>query len=50
MQKLERKKRLVEMLHEHGLGISYDQVLEVSAGLGDAVISRYIEGLYVHPF
>ena len=38
-----RKRKLVEMLHEHGISISYDRVLEVSAQLGDAVVSKYIE-------
>jgi hypothetical protein len=33
MQKLE-KRLLVEMLHEHGVSIHYDRVLEVSAQLG----------------
>ena len=37
-----RKRVLIEQLHEHGLSISYDRVLEVSAQLGDAAISRYI--------
>ncbi|KAH3857789.1 hypothetical protein DPMN_100404 [Dreissena polymorpha] len=36
-----RKRLLVEMLHDHGLIISYDSVLEVSAQLGDAAVNRY---------
>eukprot|EP00058_Branchiostoma_floridae_P021206 XP_002606696.1 hypothetical protein BRAFLDRAFT_72537 [Branchiostoma floridae] len=44
-----RKKLLVNMLHDHGLGISYDRVLEISAQLGDASINRYIEDGVVCP-
>ncbi|KAK4304447.1 hypothetical protein Pmani_023602 [Petrolisthes manimaculis] len=41
-----RKKHLVELLHEHGLSISYDRVLEVSAQLGDAAVGKYkVEGV-----
>lgn len=36
-----RKKHLVELLHDHGLCISYDRVLDVSAQLGDAAIDKY---------
>ncbi|KAH3711848.1 hypothetical protein DPMN_071523 [Dreissena polymorpha] len=36
-----RKRLLVEMLHDHGLSISYDRVLEVSAQLRDAAVKRY---------
>jgi len=31
------------MLHEHGVSISYDRVLEISAQLGDATVSKYVE-------
>jgi len=44
-----RKRALVEMLHEHGLSISYDRVLEISAQLGDAVVNRYVEDGVVCP-
>ena len=44
-----RKRDLVEMLHDHGLNIPYDQVLEISAQLGEAVISRYVEEGVVCP-
>ena len=37
-----RMKKLIEMLHANGLSISYDHVLEISAELGDAVVSKYI--------
>jgi hypothetical protein len=42
MQKLE-KRLLVEMLHEQGVSIPYDRVLEASAQLGDAAVSKYTE-------
>jgi hypothetical protein len=38
-----RKRLSVEMLQEHGLSIPYDQVLEVSAQLGYAAVSKYME-------
>ena len=34
--------KLVEMLHENGLSISYDRVLEIFMELEDAVVSKYI--------
>ena len=48
MQKLE-KRLLVEMLHEHGVSIHYDRVFEVSAQLGDAAVSKYLEEGVVCP-
>ena len=44
-----RKRNLVEMLHQYGLSISYDRVLEVSAQLGDATVSKYVEEGVVCP-
>ena len=44
-----RKRMLVEMLHEHGISISYDRVLEVSAQLGDAAVSKYMKDGVVCP-
>ena len=44
-----RKKSLVEMPHEHGLCISYERVLEISAQLGDATVSKYVEEGVVCP-
>ena len=35
-----RKRNLVEMLHDHGMSISYDRVLEISAQLGDASVRK----------
>ena len=44
-----RKRLLVEMLHDHGLNISYDRVLEISALLGDAAVNKYVEDGVVCP-
>ena len=44
-----RKRMLVEMLHEHGISISYARVLEVSAQLGDASVSKYMKDGVVCP-
>ena len=44
-----RKRNLVEMLHDHGLCISYDRVLEISAQLGDATVTKYVEEGVVCP-
>ena len=38
-----RKRSLVGMLHEHGMSISYDRLLEISAQLGDATVSKFVE-------
>ena len=37
------------MLHDYGLCVSYDRVLEISAQLGDAAVSRYEEEGVVCP-
>ena len=44
-----RKRHLVELLHNNGISISYDRVLEISAQLGDAVVCRYVEEGVVCP-
>lgn len=44
-----RKRKLIDMLHEHGLCISYDRVLEISGQLGDAVLSQYVDEGVVCP-
>ena len=44
-----RKRHLVELLHNNGISILYDRVLEISAQLGDAVVSRYVEEGVVCP-
>lgn len=42
-------KRLVELLHEHGLSISYDRVLALSSQLGDAAVNMYMADGVVCP-
>ncbi|KAI4799944.1 hypothetical protein KUCAC02_016482 [Chaenocephalus aceratus] len=37
-----RKRQIIEMLHENGLSISYDRVLEISAQLGEAVVAQFL--------
>ena len=44
-----RKRYLVDMLHENGLSISYDRVLEISGKLGEAVVNQYVEEGVVCP-
>ena len=39
----------MELLHEHGLSILYDRVLQISAQLGDAAVAKYTEDSVVHP-
>ncbi|XP_061569583.1 coiled-coil-helix-coiled-coil-helix domain-containing protein 7-like [Cololabis saira] len=38
-----RKRLLIDLLHENGICISYDRVLEVSALLGESVVNQYVE-------
>lgn len=44
-----RKRHLIDMLHQNGLSISYDRVLEISAQLGEAVVAKYVEDGVVCP-
>ena len=45
-----RKKELVEILHEHGLCISYDRVMQLSADMANKVIAQYqLEGVVCPP-
>ena len=44
-----RKRQLVDMLHDHGISISYNRVLYVSAQLGDAAVAKYVEDGVVCP-
>ena len=37
------------MLHDNGICISYDRVLQISAQLGDAVVAKYVEDGVVCP-
>ena len=45
-----RKKVLVELHHDHGLSVSYNRVLEISAQLGDAAVSRNQEEGWFAPY
>ena len=41
-----RKRQLIESLHQHGVSVSYDRVLQISQQLGEAVVNRVaVEGL-----
>ena len=45
-----RKKELVETLHEHGLCISYNRVMQLSADIANKVIAQYqLEGVVCPP-
>ena len=44
-----RKRQIIEMLHENGLSISYDRVLEISAQLREAVVAQYVEDGVICP-
>lgn len=44
-----RKRQLIDMLHENGISISYDRVLEVSALLGESVVNQYVADGVVCP-
>ena len=43
-----RKRQLIDMLHDNGLSITYDRVLEISAQLGEAVVAQYVDDGVVH--
>ena len=44
-----RKRRFIDTLHENGLCVSYDRVLEMSAKLGEAIVCQYVEDGVVCP-
>ena len=44
-----RKRQFIEMLHENGMSMSCDRVLEISALLGEAVVAQYVEDEVVCP-
>ena len=44
-----RKRELIDKLHENGLSISYDRVLEITGKLGETVIQQYVEEDVVCP-
>lgn len=44
-----RKRHLIELLHQNGLSISYDRVIEITKDLGTAVVNRAEEEEVVCP-
>lgn len=44
-----RKRHLIDLLHQYGLCISYDRVIEITKDLGTAVVSRAEEEGVVCP-
>ena len=44
-----RKRQLIDTLHQHGICISYDRVLEISSQLGTALVIRFTEEGVVCP-
>ena len=44
-----RKRRLIDMLHENGLCVSYDRVLDMSAKLEEAGVCQYVDDGVVCP-
>lgn len=44
-----RKRQLIDTLHKHGISITYDRVLELTKGLGEAVVTRAVEEEVVCP-
>ena len=38
-----RKRQLIDILHQYGICISYDKVLEISSQMGEALVERYLE-------
>ena len=44
-----RMTNLIQLLFENGLSVSYDRVLEITAEIGDAAVSKYTRGGVVCP-
>ena len=44
-----RKRQLIDTLHQYGICISYDRVLEISSQMGEALVERYLEEGLVCP-
>jgi len=44
-----RKRELIDKLHENGISISYDRVLEIAGQLGETVVNQYVEDDVVCP-
>ena len=38
-----RKRQLIDILHQYGICISYDRVLEISSQMVEALVERYLE-------
>ena len=38
-----RKRHFIEILHDRGISVSYDRVLEISAQLEEAVVTKYVQ-------
>ena len=43
------KRQLIDILHQYGICISYDKVLEISSQMGEALVERYLEEGLVCP-
>ena len=41
------KRRLIYKLHDHGIIIPYDRVLEITAQLREAMVNQYVEDVSV---
>ena len=44
-----RNEKLVDILYEHGLSISYDRVLDIHNAIGDFVVERFVQNGVVCP-
>ena len=44
-----RKRDLVDILFQHGVSVSYDRVLQVSADMGNAAINHFLTEGVVYP-
>ena len=44
-----RKRQLIDILHQYSICISYDEVLEISSQMGEALVERYLEKGLVCP-
>ena len=44
-----RKRELIDKLHENGISIPYDRVLEISGQLGETVVNQYVQDDIVCP-
>ena len=43
------KRQLIDTLHQYGICISYDRVLEIPSQMGEALVERYLEEGLVCP-